>query len=187
MGAFAGFGCWVRLGGGAGKVHHCKGSDVLEFVIHEVPLAGGRLAISPMPGRTRHYAADWQRLLDWAPDLVVSMTTQAELAVRGAGTLGDDLAQAGIAWRHMPVTDFGVPDSEIAAVWPEFRAQAMGALAGGSKVLVHCMGGCGRSGMVVLRLMIAAGESPKDALIRLRKVRPCAVETDEQMAWALLG
>ncbi|MDH5531227.1 MAG: protein phosphatase, partial [Paracoccaceae bacterium] len=44
--------------------------------------------------------------------------------------------------------------------------------------------GCGRSGMAVLRLMVEAGEPVDVALIRLRKVRPCAVETDAQLAWA---
>ena len=52
-------------------------------------------------------------------------------------------------------------------------------------VLVHCFGGCGRSGMLVLRVMIEAGEPAGTALKRLRQVRPCAVETEAQMAWAV--
>ena len=83
---------------------------MLEFVIHDLPLADGEVAITPMPGRTRHYQADWERLIVWAPDLVLTMTTQAELDRKGAGTLGADLANAGIAWLHLPVADFGVPD-----------------------------------------------------------------------------
>ncbi len=61
---------------------------MLEFVIHSLPVAGGTLAITPMPGRTRHYYTDWLRLMDWRPDLVLTMTTQAELERKGAGTLG---------------------------------------------------------------------------------------------------
>ena len=38
--------------------------------------------------------------------------------------------------------------------------------------------------MVVLRLMMECGERPAAALARLRAVRPCAVETQAQMAWA---
>jgi hypothetical protein len=33
-------------------------------------------------------------------------------------------------------------------------------------------------------LMIEMGEDADDALTRLRAVRPCAVETDAQLAWA---
>ena len=54
-------------------------------------------------------------------------------------------------------------------------------------MLVHCRGGCGRSGMAVLRLMVEAGEAPEEALARLRAVRPCAVETEAQMDWARRG
>jgi len=39
--------------------------------------------------------------------------------------------------------------------------------------------------MAVLRLMIEAGEEAGDALARLRSLRPCAIETHAQMAWAL--
>lgn len=155
-----------------------------EFVIHSLPIRQGTLAITPMPGRTRHYYADWLRLMEWRPDLVVSMTSQAELERKGAGTLGTDLANEGIAWLHLPVVDFGVPTD---LDWPAVRDQALGVLADGGRVLVHCFGGCGRSGMMVLRLMIAAGETWEDALVRLRHIRPCAIETDAQMDWARLG
>ncbi len=154
------------------------------FAIYDLPFAGGTLAISPMPGRTRHYYTDWLHLLEWRPDLVITMTAQSELERKGAGTLGADLGNAGIAWMHFPVPDMGVPLDDK---WPEARARALAILQRGGKVLVHCYGGCGRSGMVCLRLIIAAGEAPDAALDRLRRARPCAVETEAQMAWALQG
>ncbi len=57
-------------------------------------------------------------------------------------------------------------------------------LARGGRVLAHCYGGCGRSGMVLMRLMVEAGEDADPALERLRDARPCAVEAKEQRAWA---
>ncbi|MEJ8561378.1 protein phosphatase [Yoonia sp. GPGPB17] len=157
---------------------------MLEFVIHSLKLGGGEIAITPIPGRTRHYYADWLRLMEWRPDLVLSMTSQAELDRKGAGTLGTDLANEGIGWLHLPVPDFGVPDN---LDWPIVRDQALEVLGQGGRVLVHCFGGCGRSGMMVLRLMIATGETHDLALARLQAVRPCAVETDAQMRWACAG
>ena len=38
--------------------------------------------------------------------------------------------------------------------------------------------------MIVLRVMIEFGEDPDKALKRLRKIRPCAVETKPQETWA---
>lgn len=159
-------------------------TPLIGFAIYEIPVAGGTLALSPMPGRTRHYAADWQHLQVWRPTMVISMTLMDELARKGAGTLGTDLARAGIAWRHLPVPDFGTPDAGADGLWDVVEKDALDALNAGGKVLVHCFGGCGRSGMAALRLMIAAGEDPDTALTRLRAARHCAVETDAQMAWA---
>lgn len=159
----------------------------MALTIAELALGGGVLAISPMPGRGGAYQADLRDLLAFGPALVLTMTTGAELASKEADRLPDDLARNGIDWLHLPIADFGAPGMETAGLWPEASAKAMGVLAGGGKVLVHCMGGCGRSGMAALRLMVEMGEEPAAALTRLRAVRPCAVETPEQYGWASTG
>ncbi|MFN4129535.1 MAG: protein phosphatase [Paracoccaceae bacterium] len=154
--------------------------------IAEIPALGGTLALCPMPGRHGDYAGDLATLLAWRPELVLTMTTKLELAIKGAATLPADLTAAGIAWLHLPVPDFGTPRPGTAALWPDTSACARAALAQGGRVLAHCMGGCGRSGMVVLRLLTDAGEDPQTALTRLRIARPCAVETKAQIRWASL-
>lgn len=155
------------------------------LVIYALPVAEGILALAPLPGRGGGYASDLQHLRDWQPALVLSMTTQPEMDAADAGDLGFDLQDMGIRWRHLPTADFATPTPEIEELWHSAAHSALDALQGGGRVLVHCKGGCGRSGMAALRLMIEAGEDPGTALIRLRAVRPCAVETDAQMAWAL--
>ena len=40
--------------------------------------------------------------------------------------------------------------------------------------------------MIVLRIMIEFGEDPEEALASLRKIRPCAIETEAQENWAKL-
>ena len=154
-----------------------------EFVIRDISFGGGTLALSPLPGRTRHYGTDRERLLDWRPALVISLASMAELARKGAASLGEDLAAAGIDWSHLPIEDMVVPDTEAEARWQTVSFRARDALSNGQRVLVHCFGGCGRSGMVCLRLMVDGGEPWRPALARLRRVRPCAVETDAQLAW----
>ena len=158
---------------------------MIEFAPYEVEIGGGTLALSPMPGRTRHYYTDWLRLLEWRPDHVISMTPMSELARKGAATLGTDLQAEGISWSHVPVADFGTPDAVAMTLWPDAERKALATLGSGGKVLVHCYGGCGRSGMAVLKIMIAAGENSEAALARLRQARPCAVETEAQMQWAM--
>lgn len=159
----------------------------MPLTIAELALGGGVLAISPMPGRGGGYAAELRDLLDFGPGLVLTMTTGAELVSKEAESLPADLAAQDIDWQHLPIADFGAPDAGTAARWPGTSAKARAVLAGGGKVLIHCMGGCGRSGMAALRLMVEAGEDPAAALVRLRAVRPCAVEMPEQFDWAAEG
>ncbi|MBE1285652.1 MAG: protein phosphatase [Rhodobacteraceae bacterium] len=154
------------------------------FVVHALSVADGILALCQLPGVSGDYETDMGHIRDWQPGLVISMTTLSEMEAAGAATLGQDVQRSASRWVHLPIEDFSAPDAEILARWPAVSHAARKALVGGGRVLVHCKGGCGRSGMVVLRLMIECGESPPKALARLRALRPCAVETPEQMSWA---
>ncbi len=155
------------------------------MIVSALSVGQGILAISPIPGAEGDYAGDVQHLIEWKPAIVISLVNEVEMVAAGAAGLWHDLVEAGCRWEHLPITDFGVPDDAFEEAWPVVSANARRALMGGGRILVHCRGGCGRSGMVALRLMIELGEAADDALARLRAVRSCAVETDAQMAWAL--
>ncbi len=157
------------------------------YAIAELDAAGGWLGISPLPGRGGAYSDDLATLFAWRPSMVISLTPLSEMSAKGASTLGADLARAGIEWRHFPVEDFGVPGEAVGSEWSDLSRDAHHLLHQGARVLAHCYGGCGRSGMVLLRLMVDAGEVPTAALARLREVRPCAVETGAQLMWAGVG
>ncbi len=154
------------------------------FTISDLKAGGGVLGISPLPGHFGPYADDFTTLTGWAPDMVLSMTEEGEMAQAGASTLGGDLLHEGITWHHLPIQDFGAPGADLLALWSALSFAARGVLADGGRVLAHCRGGCGRSGMVLMRLMVEIGEAPDVALARLRAVRPCAVETGAQRVWA---
>ena len=157
------------------------------YQIFEVPLESGLLGIAPMPGRSGLYDQDLISLFQWSPSIVLSMTTALEMEHGGADALGSDLTNAGIHWVNLPVPDFGAPPEETVALWEVASAKAHRVLISKGRVLAHCYGGCGRSGMAVLRLMAEAGVDPDVALERLRQSRPCAVETDAQFRWAAEG
>lgn len=58
-------------------------------------------------------------------------------------------------------------------------------LARGDKVLIHCRGGLGRTGVVAARLLIEAGTEPDLAAKLVRAARPGAIETWEQYQYVL--
>jgi predicted protein tyrosine phosphatase len=147
---------------------------VLVFSLSEIAVGGGVLGLCPLP-----QAGDVAQLHNWRADLVLTLVEPAEAAALSPA-LASALAQAGIAQLCFPVVDYGVP----AEGWTVVSAALHGLLAKGGRIVVHCRGGCGRTGMIALRLMIEHGEPPEFALARLRSVRLCAVETDAQQQWA---
>ena len=155
--------------------------------ISQISLGVGVLGICPMPGWSGLYQADLQTVVRWQPSLVLTMTPLVELERADAAALPDDLAQAGIKWLHCPIVDFGAPSPAEMPLWDAVSQVAHGVLHNKGWILAHCYGGCGRSGMALLRLMCEAGEPADEALGRLRTVRPCAVETDAQKRWAAQG
>ncbi len=161
-------------------------SQASPFVIATLQVeGGGRIGISPLPGKGDRFEVDLAAVLSWEPLLVLSMTEISEMEAAGSASLGARLESAGIEWAHLPVRDFGGLNGENALTWPALSSRLHSHLDEGNGVLVHCNGGQGRSGMIALRLMVDRGEDPNAALRRLRTARPGAVETDEQHAWAL--
>mgnify|MGYP001476561779 FL=1 len=137
----------------------------------------------PMPGRFSRYKDDLQNILLWQPRLVVTVTLLEELNSVGAKNLPYDLGSEQILWRHLPIKDLGVLEKEDFN-WDSILELIRKILSENGRVLCHCFGGCGRSGMITLRLMSEHGEDCKQALKRLRTVRACAVENETQYKWA---
>ena len=53
-------------------------------------------------------------------------------------------------------------------------------LASGASVVIHCLGGLGRTGMITARLLIEFGAEPDEAIAAVRAARPGAVQTFAQ-------
>jgi protein-tyrosine phosphatase len=145
----------------------------MAFELAEIAMGRGVLGLCALP-----QAGDVAALQAWRPDLVLTLVERAE-AVALSPDLEGALVAAGIAQRWFEIADYGVPVGDWAGLSGDLHA----VLKVGGRVVIHCRGGCGRTGMIALRLMEEAGEL--DALARLRAVRPCAVETEAQMDWAL--
>ena len=150
--------------------------------IAQLPLRAGLIGLCPLPGRNGDYAADFAEVMRFAPTAVVSLVKVHEYQRHNAPRFVADLAAQGIVQIPFPIQDFGTPDRQI---WPALSARLHATLTGGGRILIHCLGGCGRTGTIALRLMVESGEDPSGALDRLRLVRPCAVETKAQHKWAI--
>lgn len=86
-----------------------------------------------------------------------------------------------IGWQHLPIADRGVPCATFEAAWEEVGEGLRARLRSGFNVLVHCMGGLGRAGTIASRLLVELGWNASDAVTEVRRVRPGAIETGEQL------
>lgn len=156
------------------------------FALYPFAALGGQIALCPLPGRGGDLAADLKAISDWGANTVLTLCETPELDRLGLAGLGADVKAMGGQWRHFPIPDFGVPGA-AGPVWAEASAALRATLAAGGRVTIHCHGGCGRSGMIAIRLLCDGGSAPEEALRIVRAARPCAVETDAQMIWATGG
>ncbi len=157
------------------------------FTIATIAAPPGRIGLCRLPGRSGALQADVSQIVAWRPAFVVSLTEAVEMEELGASGLERLLADAGLAWRHFPIEDYGVPASAAEERWSALSAELHSALDAGQSVLVHCRGGLGRSGMAAARLIAERGTRAEGAIARVRAQRPGAVETDVQAAWVGLG
>lgn len=171
--------------------------DSLRIAEIEVGRHGGRLGITIAPGKRqphgfsgpheRDLGVDLDAVAAWDAAAVVTLMEAHELARVGIAEIGTEVRRRHMEWHHVPIVDVSVPDAAFEAAWPALSARLRSLLARGARVLVHCRGGLGRSGMLVARLLAEDGMDARAAIDAVRTVRPGAIETPAQERWVARG
>ncbi len=149
-----------------------------------VPLEGvsGRVGLTILPGRRdrgRNLTEDLDRLSGLGVDLVVGLVATEELSRYGVDDLPAELSRRGIGWVHSPILDQHACGLDQARMLVDTVLEACRA---GRSVVVHCLGGIGRSGMVAACVEVAAGMGSQEAIAHVRRHRsPRALETRSQV------
>ncbi|EEB74299.1 dual specificity protein phosphatase family protein [Thermococcus sp. AM4] len=90
-----------------------------------------------------------------------------------------DLLEMGFRVLHVPIPDLEAPSLDELRAIVNWIQNEVGT---GRRVLIACSSGCGRSGTVAVAwLMYSGGLSLREALVTVRRIRHCAVETEGQM------
>lgn len=154
------------------------------------PFAQGTIGITFCPGKCAPsiYGAPWKRDLDldvqalqeWGASMALTLIEEHEFHALNVPGLGAAFRQRGIEWHHLPIPDVRAPGEAFTAGWAVAADACASTLRSGGKVLIHCRGGLGRAGTVACLLLRELGASSGDALARVRRARPGAVEVVEQ-------
>jgi protein-tyrosine phosphatase len=141
----------------------------------------GRLGITILPGRKDHardLASDIAALREQGVTHVVVLLPPEELADYGVPDLLRTYADAGFTVYHLPICDQGtcsLDEMRQLVGWLTHNLQ------NGAAILVHCVGGLGRSGMAVASYLRSRGLSAEAATQAVRDARsPRAIESAAQ-------
>jgi ADP-ribosyl-[dinitrogen reductase] hydrolase len=153
----------------------------------------GSVGLTFCPGKRDGHAmtGSWDRDLGidldairaWGATALITLITDEELALLGVERLGEEVMRRDMAWFHLPIVDVSIPDAAFERQWGGVADDLHARLQRGQNVLVHCRGGLGRAGTIAARLLIELGWAPADAISRIRKVRPGAIQTPAQQKY----
>jgi protein-tyrosine phosphatase len=148
----------------------------------------GRLGFAPAPGRWRPWEED--RGGDTIQDdltcleracgaaVLVTLLEREEMARIGLADLLDRARRSGFECLWFPIPDGTAPlDLEATAL---LVARILERLAAGRTVIVHCLGGVGRSGTIAACALVGAGREPGRALELVRAARAAAATAPGQ-------
>ena len=163
--------------------------------IDPMPCGAGLLGLTLCPGKQgpSNFGGPWERdlgldmraIVDWGATTLVSLMEAHEFPMLNVPGLGDAAEEAGVEWHHLPIPDVKVPGERFERLWTYSGHVLRGKLRAGEKIVLHCRGGLGRTGMVAARLAIEFGVAPEEALRRVREARTGTVETRAQEAYVL--
>ena len=155
-----------------------------------VPQTGGLIGMTICPGMEQGGLSEqaWDRDLDldlaaikaWGATALVTLIEDYELEILSVAELPQKVQAIGLEWHQLPIMNRDAPYEEFEENWIISGRMLRQRLRQGERIVLHCVFGLGRSGMIAARLLVELGESPDSAIRRVRSARLGAIETEIQ-------
>lgn len=170
-------------------MENTRATDPFEvhFIPQEILGRHGRLGMTAAPGRKEPgtLEADLRRLKEKErAQTLVSLMEHEEYEAVGIRELIESARAAGLEVLHLPIPDGGTP--AYAGLEERHRKLVdgiVGALEEERTVVIHCLGGMGRKGLVGATVLVAFGYSAEEAIRSVQEARPGTIENEAQVGY----
>jgi len=116
---------------------------------------------------------------------VISLMETQELKRVGAKSISHYLGRRNIAWHQLQVSQSGTPNISTIHQWRRMAKPLINTLATGGNVLIHCLEGKGRTGVMTACLLKILGMSGETAIAHVRRARQGVFQTALQEEYVL--
>ncbi|MEW6330664.1 MAG: cyclin-dependent kinase inhibitor 3 family protein [Pseudomonadota bacterium] len=174
-------------------------SDTHPLRIDAVTVPGhtGLIGLTFCPGKKQKTAmtGSWDRDLEkdlaairsWGGSALISLIEAHEYVELEVTELPHACLRYGMAWYGLPIVDGAIPDALWEEKWTKSRSSLHQTLREGGRIVIHCKGGLGRTGLLAARILVEFGLPPYEAIERVRQARPGAIETTQQESYVRDG
>jgi ADP-ribosyl-[dinitrogen reductase] hydrolase len=172
------------------KETEMKTSQTHPLQIDTVKAGNGEIGLTFCPGKKQEnsYSGTWNRDLNadleeiskWGAVALVTLIEDHEFIDLSVPDLEDKAEGLGLEWYHLPIKDVSIPRGDFRDAWAYSGHRLRSLLRAGKKIVIHCKGGLGRTGIIAGRLMIELGQVPIEVIDAIRMARPGSIETSEQ-------
>lgn len=144
-------------------------------------LCPGKKIVSTVSGVwNRDLDIDLQAIQAWGARALVNLMEEHEYDLLHVPDYVAKVSSCQMKFYHLPITDVHPPDKRFFDLWESAGPKLRHILLDGGKVLIHCRGGLGRTGMVAAQLLVELGMPNKYAIKAVRDARPGTIETRDQ-------
>ena len=164
----------------------------LDYFAHPV-LGKAQIGMCMCPGRNkpkkvhiwrRDLNTDLELIKDSGADILITLVKNAELLSMGIMELFVRARQLGLETLHFPVPDKWIPDSMSEVMM--LISKILVWVKEGKKIVIHCNGGKGRTGMVAVATLVALGLSVDEGIRLIRTRRPGMIKNPAQIFYLKL-
>ena len=133
----------------------------------------------------RDLLEDFMEIQNWGADVLISLIASQEFVQLGVPEFPEVANRQKFDWYHLPIQDFHAPGSKFQEAWNRDGETILKYVTTGSKIMIHCAAGLGRTGTFAAKILTNFGWDPRTAIKEVRRIRPGAIERKIQEQYIL--